>query len=228
MTDINFVKNIFLDEKGIYAFDSNWHKTRVFLRQGDLDSECVTYCFLMMLILNQKITMNDLFYKHEPKDDLFVNMIRKKFIYNLNGNAKGGTNFKSFNQKLARCNLDIDYKWHTCIYEIKGKTTSKANLDSTIEQYLTKGYPVQISYYNATYDFGHSVVVVGFTQIDPSNLRLYCLDPTNPMPTGQMWNETIDIFYNKDLDYDNKSNSCLIVENALAIIPKAGLFECPF
>ena len=82
---IRMVENLFVDENGIYALSKQKERTKVFLRQGNLDYSCLVYSFLMMLILKGRIVRGDLERHYDHKGDELVEMIRKNLIYNLNG-----------------------------------------------------------------------------------------------------------------------------------------------
>lgn len=227
MDRINFVKNLFLDRRGVYALDSKGEKTRVFLRQGDLDCECVTYSAMMLLILMQKLKMHDLSsYKCNKNSSLFVKLLRRTFLYTLNGLEGGGRTFKGLKYKLEECEPDFDTKIYISDIEITDDEIPKKELDYHIEQYLTNGCPIQIAYYNFDTKCRHSIVAVGISKIDSCTSKIYCLDPGFPEPTGAMWNLTIDIHSNDVYDY--MGDFKVIVNQAFVINTNVDLFELPF
>ena len=80
MFTAKFIKNIFLDVKGIRAIGRSGKMSRVFAKQGDLDGSCAIYCLMMMLIFHHKLDWEDLIDGERAKDCEFVSRIQHEFL----------------------------------------------------------------------------------------------------------------------------------------------------
>lgn len=223
MESIKFIDNLFIDKNGLYALSSKGEKMKVCLRQGLLEGACVMYSLMMMLILCQKVTMEEITNDNIRKDNQFVKDLKRTFLFGKRGMyIRGNVWVKTidklriiFNNKLAV----EDY----CIFRCAtgGNKVSKKSLADTIEHHLKNGHPVQIAYHDEPY--GHSVVAIGYMRKD-TILRLFCIDPSLPIFVQDYWNEVIDIHIcsekSKDWSYANKCQ--ILVCRAMFIS------ECPF
>ena len=223
---IRMVENLFVDENGIYALSKQKERTKVFLRQGNLDYSCVVYSFLMMLILKGKIVRGDLERHYDHKGDELVEMIRKNLIYNLNGPAKGGMSAYDLAKKINKWNLGIQVESFTSVKNYKDRAIPRKQLIDYIEQNVAQGNPVLICFYNLYDDYGHAVLAVGYSKLDET-IMVYCIDPASSFMCCSLWNEFIEIRPNEEQDYIYSMRNEVIVHSATTILPEQTYFDIP-
>ena len=80
MFTAKFIKNIFLDVKGIKAIGRSGQLTKVFAQQGTLDGACGIYSLMMMLIFHKLLDWDDLIESERAKDCEFVSRIQNEFL----------------------------------------------------------------------------------------------------------------------------------------------------
>lgn len=224
--NIRMVENLFIDGRGMYALSKQKERTKVFLRQGNLDCSCVVYSFLMMLILKRYIVRDDLEHRYDHKGNELVEKIRKNLIYNLNGPAKGGTSAYVLAQKVNKWNLGVQVESHTSIRRYKDRAIPRKQLIDYIEQNLEQGNPVQVGYYSPYEDYGHAVLAVGYSKGDET-ITIYCIDPSSPLMCGCLWNEIIEIHPDEDQDSSYYTGTQVVVDSATTILPERTYFDVP-
>ena len=228
----NMVKNFYHDQYGIHSWDSQGNRTEIFLRQGELCNSSATYCFMMMLILNQKLVKDDLGVRYDSNGNSFIDVIRKTFLRSLYGNGRIIEYIDTIEKKLVKLQLDLDVEVYTSIHGIKGKTIPKQQLGIIIEKHLSQKRPVQISCYTIESQLNYSLVVIGFNKVEPNVFMLYCLDPKAPLEATQLSNCTVQVDFNSEHNdkicrYDGRENWANVHE-ALIVIPENPLFEYLF
>ena len=182
MEKITFIKNLHFGKDGLYSIDEFGETTMVFVRQGNLESACVVYSLVMMLLLLNFIKVEDLKNPGCRDDDGFVAKLKKQYIEGLKALCKDGYKLPSFARRLEA------------------------------------GNPVQICYYNIELQQGHSVVVIGYSRTSEV-LRLYCLDPSAPLPYCSYWNHIIDVnVKDKNHDWSYNAECKIIVDEVLLIL----------
>lgn len=224
--NIRMVENLFIDGRGMYALSKQNERTKVFLRQGNLDCSCVVYSFLMMLILKRYIVRDDLEHRYNHKGDELVEKIRKNLIYNLNGPAKGGTSVYALAQKVNKWNLGVQVESHTSIKRYKDRAITRKQLIDYIEKNLEQGNPVQVGYFSPYDDYGHAVLAVGISRGDET-IMIYCIDPYSPLMCGSLWNEIIEIHSNEERDSCFSTGLQVIINSAATILPEQTYFDVP-
>lgn len=196
MKTIRLIENIHLNSDGVYAKIGETDSSPVLLRNGELDNSAQVYCFLMLLILNQKITYKDIIDK--DCDNPFFLKIKRKLLDNLTGRSKNAYADWTFS-KLVRsiCQEEFSIVDLTTVFYPKTVRISKLDFSKTIREQIDHDNPVQITYYNNRAQRHLNAVVVGYS-IHKDSLRLYCLDPCRPAPYDTYWNNIFDIYVNKN------------------------------
>ena len=196
MKTIRLIENIHLNSSGVYAKIGKADSSPVLLRNGELDNSAQVYCFLMLLILNQKITYRDIIDK--DCDNPFFLKIKRKLLDNLIGRSKKAYTDWTF-AKLVRfiCQEEFSILDLTTLLYPRTVRISKPEFSKVICKQIDHDNPVQITYYNNRAQRDMNAVVVGYS-IHKDSLRLYCLDPCRPAPYDTYWNNIIDIYVNKN------------------------------
>ena len=218
MEKITFIKNLHFGKDGLYSIDEFGETTKVFVRQGNLESACVVYSLVMMLLLLNFIKVEDLKNPGCRDDDGFVAKLKKQYIDGLKALCKDGYKLPSFARRLAKIGDGIiNIEAYTSVKEGKRNVVSSEKLHNIIEDTLEAGNPVQICYYNIELQHGHSVVVIGYSRTSEV-LRLYCLDPSAPLPYCSYWNHIIDVnVKDKNHDWSYNAECKIIVDEVLLI-----------
>ena len=102
MEKITFIKNLHFGKEGLYSIDEFGETTMVFVRQGNLESACVVYSLVMMLLLLNFIKVEDLKNPGCRDDDGFVAKLKKQYIDGLKALCKYGYKLPSFARRLAK------------------------------------------------------------------------------------------------------------------------------
>jgi hypothetical protein len=218
MFKIKFINNLVFKDDKLCAEGRMGHPTAVFLRQGQLDGACGVYCLLMLLILHKRINREDLTTEICRDDPPYVMRLKKELLNPLQGIISDGTTIGYLRDMLLKVfenhipvNIMGSYN--------KEKVTDAKNLHSKIKNHLDAGFPVLICYSKPNAS-GHAVVSIGYT-ICGDSLRLYCLDPSFPIPWSSFWNNIIDVnmnYENEDWsDYNHRVESKVHVYGILVI-----------
>jgi hypothetical protein len=217
MKTIHLIENIHLDSAGVYAQIGNSDKSSVLFRNGELDNSSQVYSFIMLLIINQKMTYRDIMDKDCNKP--FVLRVKKQLLEKLVGISKKAYTDWTF-AKLVRsiCQEEFSIIDHTTVFTPKTIRISKSEFRDVICKQVDLDNPVQITYFNVRRQCNMNAVVVGYS-IHKESLRLYCLDPCRPEPYDTYWNNIIDIYVNKKAipDYCPVREHGIILTQALFI-----------
>ena len=220
MESIKLVKNLYHDENGIYALDTSNNKAHIFVRQGSLDSGCVIYSLVMLLILQKWFTRKDIKSKAPCTSNDFVDKFKKRFLYKLKGFCARGYNPRIVAQQLREINNDIAVEFYNTTNR-KDKIES-LELANIIIKHLSEGTPVMLRYYNISQQIAHAVLAIGLMKSE-SKVTFFCLDPSAPLRVYEFWNSIIES--NIELN-----SSKLMVEGERVIIDGAmviNLCDCP-
>ena len=230
MFTAKFIKNIFLDVKGIRAIGRSGKKTRVFAKQGDLDGSCTVYSLMMMLIFHQKLDWEDLIDGERANDCEFVDNIQSHFLYSLNGLCWGGDVMDELSNDL---NSFIGKKLSEVFTTVPSRynSVSRRELHLKIRAQLDARKPVMLGFWRTT-GRGHCVVAVGYKK-EGNLLQLFCLDPGRPLSSMQVWNNVIGIDYlscNDDAisDINYFAEKEVSVAKILIMNDNPQEFDCPF
>ena len=206
MDKITFVKDIWYDgqDRMLHCYSRTQRASKLFIRQGNLDSSCAVYSLMMMLMIHKKVTYNELYSREEAQrlsDGGWNSVMRlqDEFLRNLKGHYRSeecGFFFDELQEKLKSCfDKEAKAKVIQCIGS-KSNTPKKKELKDSIIKRLDEGYPVEIGFTFEGGKEGHAVVAIGYT-IHKHILRLLCLDPGFDLPKTSFWNSIIDIDYDK-------------------------------
>ena len=195
MKTIHLIENIHLDSAGVYAKIGNSDRSSVLFRNGELDNSSQVYSFIMLLILNQKISYRDIMDKDCRKP--LVLRIKKQLLENLIGFSKKAYTDWTF-AKLVRsiCQEEFSIVDYTTVFTPRTIRISKPEFRDVICRQIDLNNPVQITYLNIRRQSNMNAVVVGYS-IHKGNLRLYCLDPCRLETYYTYWNNIIDIYVDK-------------------------------
>lgn len=217
MKTIRLIENIHLNSGGVYAVNGKSESSSVLFRNGELDNSSQVYSFIMLLILNQKLTYRDIIDKDCDKP--FVFSIKKQLLDNLLGYSKKPYTDWTF-AKLVRsiCQDEFSIIDHTNVFTPRTIRISKPEFRDVIYRQIDIDNPVQITYLNVRKQRYMNAVVVGYS-IHKDSLRLYCLDPSRPYPYDTYWNNILDIYVDmKDIpDYCPVREHGIILTQALYI-----------
>ena len=217
MKSIHLIENIHLNSAGIYAQIGKSDRSSVLFRNGELDNSSQVYSFIMLLILNQKMTYRDIMDKDCNKP--FVLRVKKQLLENLVGFSKKAYTDWTF-AKLVRsiCQEEFSIVDYTTVFTPKTIRISKSEFRDVICKQVDLDNPVQITYFNVRKQSNMNAVVVGYS-IHQESLRLYCLDPCRPEPYETYWNNIFDIYVDKkDLpDYCPVREHGVVLTQALYI-----------
>lgn len=191
MKTIHLIENIYLDSAGVYAKIGNSDRSSILFRNGELDNSSQVYSFIMLLILNQKISYRDIMDKDCSKP--FVLRIKQQLLENLIGFSKKAYTDWTF-AKLVRsiCQEEFSIVDHTTVFTPKTIRISKPEFRDVICRQIDLDNPVQITYLNVGLQRYMNAIVVGYS-IHKKSIRLYCLDPCKPEPYDTYWNNIFDI-----------------------------------
>ena len=222
MFTAKFIKNIFLDVKGIRAIGRSGKMSRVFAKQGDLDGSCAIYCLMMMLIFHHKLDWEDLIDGERAKDCEFVSRIQHEFLLGFKGVCSGGYRLQEISEKANKCFGSKICEAYTTVPGTSN-TVNRELLHRLIRVNLDCRQPVMLGYSRQS-EVGHALVAIAYRREAKNRLRLFCLDPAHGVPFMQLWNTVIDIDYlNADDDdytdtnyYEEEKicvNSFLVIED---------------
>lgn len=218
MFKIKFIDNLVFKDDKLCAEGRMGRPTAVFLRQGQLDGACGVYSLLMLLILHKRINREDLTTEICRDDPPYVMRLKKELLNPLQGIRSDGTTISYLRDMLLKVFEDHIPVSIMGAYN-KEKGTDAKNLHSKIKNHLEAGFPVLIGYSKPNAS-GHAVVCIGYT-IFGDILRLYCLDPSFPIPWSSFWNNIIDVNMNNENedwpDYNHRVESKVNVNEILVI-----------
>lgn len=217
MKTIHLIENIYLDSAGVYAKIGNSDRSSILFRNGELDNSSQVYSFIMLLILNQKISYRDIMDKDCSKP--FVLRIKQQLLENLIGFSKKAYTDWTF-AKLVRsiCQEEFSIVDHTTVFTPKTIRISKPEFRDVICRQIDLDNPVQITYLNVGLQRYMNAIVVGYS-IHKKSIRLYCLDPCKPEPYDTYWNNIFDIYVDKKAipDYCPVREHGIVLTQALYI-----------
>lgn len=231
MFTAKFIKNIFLDVKGIKAIGRSGKLTRVFAKQGDLDGSCTIYCLMMMLIFHKLLDWDDLIESERAKDCEFVSRIQNEFLLGFKGICTGGHRLQEISERANKCFGSKTCEAYTTVPGTPN-TVNREFLHRLIRVNLDCRQPVMLGYSRQT-EVGHALVAVAYRREAKNRLRLFCLDPSHGMPFMHLWNAVIDIDYlsSDDEDYTdtNYYDEEKICVNSLLVLEDCPVeSSCPF
>lgn len=210
MESIKFIKDFWYDgpDSEVYCYARTRRASKLFIRQGDLDSSCAVYSLMMMLMIHRKVTYRELYSREEAQslsDGGFNSVMRlqDEFLRNLKGHYRSeecGFFFDELQIKLKSC-FNKEAKSHIiqCIGS-KSNSAKKVELKESVIKRIDEGFPVEIGFTFDKGKGGHAVVAIGYT-FHKNQLRLFCLDPGFNRQKTAFWNSIIDIEYKKPSHY---------------------------
>jgi len=227
METITIVNNLHFNRNGLYADTGNLCEiSKVFVSKGGLDSNCTLQCLVMLLIIQQKLKLDDVICKHtNTENSEFVKSFKNVFLKNDGYFCRDNVNVNLYvvAKKLLKMNNGIKTtKSYTSTPSSYGNVISRAELTEKISRLLYGGSAIIIGYYNLDTQSSNTAVVVGYSE-DLVDIRLFCLDPTMPLPCNAYWNHIIDLSLYEDpmmkmyVDWSQAENCRIIVENLLFI-----------
>ena len=226
MTKINIIDNIVMNNGRLRAINRIGDKTRVFLKQGNLEGDCAVYSLMMMLTVHKKIYDDELCMENNLVP-AYVKQLRKLFLYKR---RVRGYKLEELQEKLLKV---FDDTISVNIYTTNPRKDEHKDFDdlySKIKKHLNSGWPVQIGFFIPNSMSGHSVVAVGYAEYDQC-LRLFCLDPSWSMPYTAYWNNIIDINLENDverkMDYEHMAERCIKVTEILLIDEELDIVDSP-
>lgn len=210
MESIKFIKDFWYDgpDREIYCYSRLRRASRLFIRQGDLDSSCAVYSLMMMLMIHGRLNYAELYSREEAQrlSDGGYNSVmhlQDEFLRNLKGHYKPkerGFYFSTLEEKLRKSfNKEAIAHSFDCL-DKKSNSPEKKELNKKIIERIDQGFPVQIGFTFKGAKGGHAVVAIGYT-FHKSFLRLFCLDPGYDLPKTAFWNSIVDIEYKKSSPY---------------------------
>ena len=226
MQTINVINNIVLKEGILHTYGRDGNVARVFLRQGNLEGRCAVYSLMMLLMLHGILNREDLLRKVSAKAPEYIKKLKRQF----NHCTTRGYSLRELRIKLLR---SFNNKIPVDVYVIRNRDKDNLRkLHNMIKEQLDKDEPVQIGLWSPQRKVGHSVVAIGYSQFDPTSIRLYCLDSACNMPYASMWNNVIDLntyYYYDDgvdeLDFNHQANEKVLVDSILLIDNERWIFQ---
>lgn len=210
MESIKFIKDIWYDgpDRTVYCNSRSLRASRLFVRQGDLDSSCSVYSLMMMLMIHRKVNYRELYSREEAQrlsDGGFNSVMRlqDEFLRNLKGyyrEEERGFFFEELQEKLKSC-FNKEAKAH--VFQCRGcksNSAKKKELNNMIIKRIDEGSPVEVGFTFEKNKGGHAVVAIGYT-FHKNLLRLFCLDPGFDRQKTAFWNSIIDIEYKKPTQF---------------------------
>ena len=223
MQTINVINNIVLKEGILHTYGRDGNVARVFLRQGNLEGRCAVYSLMMLLMLHGILNREDLLRKVSAKAPEYIKKLKRQF----NHCTTRGYSLRELRLKLLRAfnnRLPVD----VCVIRNRDKDSHR-KLHNMIKEQLDKDEPVQIGLWSPQRKVGHSVVAIGYSQFDPTSIRLYCLDSACPLPYASIWNNVIDVNIDYDdvdkLDFNHQANEKVLVDSILLIDNERWIFQ---
>lgn len=220
MHRINIIDNVELGGDGLCAVGRMGYPTKIFIKQGSLDSACGVYSLMMVLIIHKMINREDLTYETCHDDPPYIKRLKKQFLYSLKGIDSRGSTLFELREKLLKV---FDSQIPANVYmasNINKEGIDTMILRSKIKGQLDAGLPVLLRYNLPNKNNGHAVVSIGYTMKDDM-LRLYCLDPSVSLSWSSLWNNVIDVNMNKNdercSDYNHLTESKVDVNGILLI-----------
>lgn len=201
MQEIKFIKDIWYDgpDRMMYTKARSGHASKLFIRQGDLDSSCSVYSLMMVLMMLRKVNFNELYSREaamelSDEDRDSVMQLQDTFLRNLKGHYReeeAGYYFDTLNKKLRRCfGKEVKSKSYEAIGK-KSNSPQKQALADIIKDSIDNNRPIEIGITFEKNKGGHAVVVIGYTY-HKHYLRLFCLDPGFDLPKTSFWNSIVD------------------------------------
>ena len=217
MKTIHLIENIHLNSGGLYAKIGNTDRSSVLFCNGELDNSSQVYSFIMLLILNQRLSYRDIMDKDCSKP--FVLRIKQQLLENLIGfSKKSYTDWTFAKLVLSICQEEFSIVDHTTVFTPKTIRISKPEFRDVICRQIDLDNPVQITYLNVGLQRYMNAIVVGYS-IHKKSIRLYCLDPCKPEPYDTYWNNIFDIYVDKKAipDYCPVREHGIVLTQALYI-----------
>ena len=226
MWDIHIIENIFIEKGILHTYGREGILTKVFLRQGNLEGRCAVYSLMMLLMLQGILNRDDLLHRVSTIAPEYIKKLKRQFRYS----TTRGYSFRELRMKLLRA---FNNKLPVDVYAIRNRNKDNLRkLHDMIKEQLDKDEPVQIGLWSPQRKVGHSVVAIGYSQFDPTSIRLYCLDSAFNFPYAAMWNNVIDLntyYYYDDvvdeLDFNHQANEKVLVDSILLIDSKRWIFQ---
>ena len=102
MHRINIIDNVELGGDGLCAVGRMGYPTKIFIKQGSLDSACGVYSLMMVLIIHKMINREDLTYETCHDDPPYIKRLKKQFLYSLKGIDSRGSTLFELREKLLK------------------------------------------------------------------------------------------------------------------------------
>lgn len=199
MNEIHFVNDFFWDGE-LLARGRVIGATKLFARQGDLDSACAVYSLMMMLMLHRRINRSEIDSRRAAQKitgggyNVYMRL-QDKIFGGLPGAYQEGYFFKDLANKLNECFKSKATASVKNAFDEKASSKKKQELVKSIMETIDAGHPVEIGI-TRKQGTGHAVVAIGYT-FYYSDVRLFCLDPGYDLAQTAFWNTIIDISYSE-------------------------------
>lgn len=160
MKTIHFIENIHLNSVGLPAKIGNSDRSSVLFRNGELDNSSQVYSFIMLLILNQKIS----YIMDKDCRKPFVLRIKQQLLENLIGFSRKTYTDWTF-AKLVRsiCQEEFSVVDYTTVFTPGTIRIGKPEFHDVICRQVDLDNPVQISYFNVSRQCNMNAVVVRYS-----------------------------------------------------------------
>ena len=189
---IKIINRLQLSDMGLMVKGT---KQEVHLQQGAMDGACAVYSMMMCLIIARAIHRNEVVNLNDEKikGNTSKGRLIRNFLYN-NGFVRNGYELNDLNDELLHSFQKII---HTDYYSI-GQDGD--DFMPNILKALDNNNPVELTFQRKGKS-GHAVVAIGYEK-NANGVLLYILDPGYSMPSGQYWNNVIQIDSNSTCKYN--------------------------
>lgn len=191
MVDIYINNRVQLDRFGLRVKDLSNRLTRLHRKQGDMDGACVVYCVIMALLCIGHINGADIGVYPDVQRGRKGN--KDRFLDHLlqeQGFVREGYYLSTMAKEIRMYFSDINVMYHR----------KKENFLDHIFAYIEDDCPVIVTVLNARMNHAIFVIGVEYNELDEV-VKLFCLDPAEPLDNVSYWNCIIDT--SKGIDNDS-------------------------
>lgn len=159
-------------------------KTKVHLRQGELDGACAVYSLMMYLIILRIFTYKQVIDGNNIKRSTSKGRIIRNFFEKQNGLIRKGLSFaddiRDGLQYAAKKIVDCDY------------IPTRQETIETLKECIDNNKPLMIAVdYNKTE--GHALLAIGYETRNNKIKKVFCLDPGSDIDSTSYWNAFITL-----------------------------------
>lgn len=204
MAEITIVPSVRLYKTGLKTTQADGNVRSIALQQGSLDGACAVYSTIITLMCLRQINYEEV--SPEYIDSIDKRSPKGKFLSKLleqRGMNLAGWNLKTMAQEIN----------NTSDFNVKATAVRKDYVERVYDS-IHKGTPCLMSIKFTRTGQCHAIVCVGVEESDEyeeTAVKLFCIDPSDPMPFTAYWNSVIML----PKEYDDNTEFNYVVESQI-------------